>query len=116
MNKEVQSLMNATLVNDRAYETCEHNSIRGRCFEEQDGSRFWMISAAFFDPDQPSQAWIVDGEGFRSIGTGRLLLTPVDRFFEPMLGKTITDLDPALRQSVQEAIQKWEKEPAHVEL
>ena len=106
--------MNATLVNDRAYETYQHNNIRGQCFEEQNRSRFWMISAAFYDSDQPSQAWIVDGEGFRSIGTGRILLTPVDRFFEPELGKTITHLDPALKQSVQEAIQKWEKEPTQV--
>jgi hypothetical protein len=112
VNKDVNQLMNAKLVNERAYETCEFTTIRGQCFEEQDGSRFWRINVCFYASDQPSQAWIVGGEGFRSVATARQLLTPTDSFFEVVLGKIITNLDPALKQSVLEAIQRWENEPA----
>ena len=107
---ENASRMNALQINERAREFVGYN-IRGICYQLQDGSRYWTVNVSFFDSDRVSQAWLVSGDGFRSIGPARQVLTPpLTR--EIMLGEPVPEIDSLLKQSVLDAIQKWENEPA----
>ena len=106
---ENTAMMNAIPINVRARGFSGYN-IRGICYQLQNGSRCWTINVTFLDSDRVSQAWLVSGDGFRCIGPARQVLTPpLSR--EIMLGESVSDIDPLLKQSVLDAIQKWESEP-----
>ncbi len=106
---ENTSMMDALQINQRAKDCGEYH-ILGACFQLQDGSRCWKINVTYPDPDR-SQVWLVSGSGFRSIGPARKLLTPPPTF-GVVDGGPVTDIDPLVKQSVLDAIQKWENEPA----
>ena len=108
--EETTTIMDANLVNERAHEFSEY-TIRGNCYENQGGTRIWEIIVNFRASDQVSQAWIVGGEGFRTVEAARQLLTAPQMLFEVTGGKDIGNIDPALKQSVLTTIQKWENEP-----
>jgi len=102
------SMMNALQINQRAHGFDGYN-IRGICYQLQDGSRCWTINVNF-ESDRVSQAWCVSGDGFRCIGPTRHLLTPpLTR--EHMLVEPVPDIEPLLKKSVLDAIQKWGSEP-----
>jgi hypothetical protein len=106
---ENASMMNALPINERARDCGEYHT-RGACYQLQDSSRCWKINVTFPDPDR-SQVWLISGDAFQSSVAARKLLTPPPTF-GVVDGGPITDIDPRVKQSVIDAIQKWESEPA----
>jgi hypothetical protein len=103
------SMMNALPINQRACDCGEYH-IRGACYQLHESSRCWKINVAFPDPDR-SQVWLISGDGFQNIVAARKLLTPPPAF-GVVDGGPVTDIDPLVKQSVIDAIQKWESEQA----
>jgi hypothetical protein len=103
------SMMNALPINERACDCGEYH-IRGACYQLQDSSKIWKVNVTFPDPNR-SQVWLVSGDAFKSIIAARNLLTPPPTF-GVVDGGPVTDIDSRIKRSVNDAIHKWESEPA----